>query len=457
MSKYGGLRANEGHSKYFLQSTLVEHDATMDHPAMEAIYRQKITDEQYLTWLSSQYHVFSAMEQTASTVEASNDSLTRFRDCRLHRAQAAELDLVESYGPDWRDRDNAAVSPKTAEYLEMLSQDAASPLLWLCHHFLQYNAVLSGGQYLKAMMNKKRGLKGSNTTGVQFFCFESLSAKEHPKYVQEYCGKMDALTLTEAEREAMLACMLRVYRLILEQFDEVIPRGLEQSAAKPLKETNIEPALSALSLDALHSYDGSSEEGPEARRILMSIRGRLMDVSSSWDSYGPGGSYRLFAGRDVTRCLATMSLEVGDLDDLDYMPESPEQEAALARWEARLGAMYVVVGGLEGDERGQVELEGDESLLPPATETDTQGAAAASCPFTGQATGSCPFGFQGTESTASSAPPKQGVDGECPWPFIMLHDAKVGWEKHREKNLLAGAAAAVAAAAVAARWAQHAH
>ena len=55
------------------------------------------------------------------------------------------------------------------------------------------------------------------------------------------------------------------------------------------------------------------------------------------------GAAELFAGRDVTRCLATMSLDESDLDDLTYMPEDGDLAtcAALQRWERRLGGMCV--------------------------------------------------------------------------------------------------------------------
>ena len=151
-----------------------------------------------------------------------------------------------------------------------------------------------------------------------------------------------------------------------------------------------------------------------------------------------------------------MSLEPADLDDMGYMPESPEEEAALARWEARLGAMYVVVGAIEGDNRAKVQLEADDALLDTALgagggavpEATTTGE---SCPFTGAVSGTCPFGFQGSQ-TVEPRVEKGGAPSEaaamCPWPFIMLHDPATGWENHREMNLLAAAAIAVGLAAL---------
>ena len=68
-----------------------------------------------------------------------------------------------------------------------------------------------------------------------------------------------------------------------------------------------------LALSELHGYTGASEG-----RILMSLAGEILDISAGRELYGPEGGYSLLAGHDVTRCLATMSLDPADLDDLRY-------------------------------------------------------------------------------------------------------------------------------------------
>ena len=36
--------------------------------------------------------------------------------------------------------------------------------------------------------------------------------------------------------------------------------------------------------------------GVQRERILLSIRGRVLDVSKGREAYGPGGNYAMFAG-----------------------------------------------------------------------------------------------------------------------------------------------------------------
>ena len=62
--KYGALSRSEGHSKWFLQKTLLEHDKSMDHPWMQMIYKQVFSLKQYATWLALNHAIFGAMEET---------------------------------------------------------------------------------------------------------------------------------------------------------------------------------------------------------------------------------------------------------------------------------------------------------------------------------------------------------------------------------------------------------
>jgi predicted heme/steroid binding protein len=51
----------------------------------------------------------------------------------------------------------------------------------------------------------------------------------------------------------------------------------------------------------LLQYDGSDETKP----IYLAINGTIFDVSAGRHTYGPGGSYSVFAGRDATRAFVT--------------------------------------------------------------------------------------------------------------------------------------------------------
>ncbi|MDI1487697.1 MAG: hypothetical protein OHK93_006968 [Ramalina farinacea] len=65
--------------------------------------------------------------------------------------------------------------------------------------------------------------------------------------------------------------------------------------------------------------------------ILLALNGTIYDVSASPHTYGPGGGYHFFAGRDATRAFVTGCFEdeeqlVGDLRGVEGMFISEEDE-----------------------------------------------------------------------------------------------------------------------------------
>ena len=86
--------------------------------------------------------------------------------------------------------------------------------------------------------------------------------------------------------------------------------------------------------------------------VYLAVRGRVFDVTSGKNFYGPGGPYENFAGRDASRGLAcgsfdedmlTKNLE-GPLDSLEGLGE--EELQALQDWQDRFEEKYLVVGNL---------------------------------------------------------------------------------------------------------------
>lgn len=92
--------------------------------------------------------------------------------------------------------------------------------------------------------------------------------------------------------------------------------------------------------------------GEKGAPVYLAVRGRVFDVSSGRNFYGPGGPYENFAGRDASRGLAcgsfdesmlTKDLE-GPLDTLSDL--GPDELESLRGWEERFESKYLVVGQL---------------------------------------------------------------------------------------------------------------
>ena len=77
-------------------------------------------------------------------------------------------------------------------------------------------------------------------------------------------------------------------------------------------------------------YDGSDPKKP----IYLALNGTIYDVSISPTTYGPGGSYHFFAGRDAARAFLTGCFAEDSVPDLRgveqmYMPVDPEHKVGL--------------------------------------------------------------------------------------------------------------------------------
>ncbi|GAP88978.1 putative cytochrome b5-like heme steroid binding domain-containing protein [Rosellinia necatrix] len=84
-----------------------------------------------------------------------------------------------------------------------------------------------------------------------------------------------------------------------------------------------------LTLAELATYDGTDETKP----LYLAINGTIYDVSSNRRTYGPGGSYRFFAGADAARSYVTGCFAEDRTPDMRgaeemYLPlDDPEVDA----------------------------------------------------------------------------------------------------------------------------------
>lgn len=299
--------------------------------------------------------MFSAIEKAVESSQT-EVALAAVFDSALHRKKALERDLeywLQSRELPVSDTKYDAIRKVTEEYVDALEKEAADPKALLCHHFLQYNAVLSGGQYLMGKIAGKEGIDIEtgpagwilDPSGVAFYVFEGLDRPG--ARVQKYMSDMDTIALSDADREVMLPVMKRIYKQTAAAMDAAHQIALLEGkgnvvaqngpASKPLDASGD----LRLTLKQLRKFDGK-----DGGRILLSLKGKILDVSSGAESYGPGGSYSLFGGRDVTKCLSLMDLSEESLDHPEYLPESEAGKKSLESWWTRLSGKYAEVGSV---------------------------------------------------------------------------------------------------------------
>ncbi|KAI2634155.1 cytochrome b5 [Hypomontagnella submonticulosa] len=106
----------------------------------------------------------------------------------------------------------------------------------------------------------------------------------------------------------------------------------------------------------LAQYDGTDETKP----IYLAINGTIYDVSSNRRTYGPGGSYRFFAGADAARSYITGCFaedRTPDLRGVEEMYLPLDDPAVDSHWSA------AELAALKRQERKEAKEKAHEALL----------------------------------------------------------------------------------------------
>jgi heme oxygenase len=366
-SSYANLATDSrGHCSWFLTRTNKEHQATMEHPFMKSIYSKAFDIRAYVAHLSCQFLIFSKLEEYCSFSRAEMP-LCAVYDEALHRSLALSADLCfwageayertlsysRSLSYDLGEHSFMVPSKATVKYLERLHADRSDPWLLLCHHFLNYNAVLSGGQFLASMVSARGHLWGAEPPqGVAFYAFPPDCVPTHGR-VQQYIDTIDGLSIPEQQRSCMLKCMQTIYSLLLEMMDEchaIAPvlaettdvggSGLEKVSEVSLPPPPLAAAERQMTFSELLKHDATSGGGTNlGMPLATSVLGRIYDVTGAKDLFGAKGPYEMFTGHDGTYNLAVMSLKQKTLDKFQYEFDDEEKQC-LADWIAYFDHRY---------------------------------------------------------------------------------------------------------------------
>lgn len=341
----------------------------MEHPFMKSIYSKSFTADAYTAHLRSQCHVFSELERLCASRQAQTP-LSAVYDEVLHRSVALRSDLCHWAGEDW---EQSCVHPSeaTAKYLARLGADADDPWLLLCHHFLNYNAVLSGGQFLGSRVSAR--VHAEPPIGAAFYAFPPECQPTHGR-VQKYIGQVDELAISAPLRDRMLECMRAVYTLLLGMFDEVHAMAsgdVQASTSASGNDKKLIPAPHASAERQLLLRDlwghGPVDAAELGIPLLAAVLGRVYDVSAAKDLFGLGAPYEMFSGHDGTYNLAVMSLKKKTLDKFTYEIDD-EEKLCLSDWIAYFDHKFGRPVAQLSDQEHSVRL----SDLPPASKIPFQ-------------------------------------------------------------------------------------
>jgi len=108
---------------------------------------------------------------------------------------------------------------------------------------------------------------------------------------------------------------------------------------RPVYVPKPKPVPRPFTKEELRQYDGT-----ENRPIYIGVKGKVYDVSSRGEFYGPEGPYHCFAGRDASRALALGSLEAKDVENSSLEGLAAGELETLEEWIQSYEMKYDVVG-----------------------------------------------------------------------------------------------------------------
>lgn len=129
-------------------------------------------------------------------------------------------------------------------------------------------------------------------------------------------------------------------------------------------------------LEQLREFNGVGD-----KPILIALKGIVYDVTSSFDFYGPEGSYHCFAGRDASRAMAKFTLDEKDLSNNDLSDLSSYEKNSLDEWVEKYDyyKCYPKVGKLVLDINKDKEFQLEDLLKFTGKEEVPEGRS--TCPI----------------------------------------------------------------------------
>lgn len=178
------------------------------------LMKGRLSLEDYARYLANLAVVYEALEQQTAQGIAFAGSAAIW-DERLNRLPRIEEDLVHlGYSP-WRSELPATPAARAyAEHIASLS--GRSDIRLLAHHYTRYLGDLSGGQAIAALVARHYG---ATEQQLSFYRFPEI--EDIVRYKENYRSQLDALALTETQRDLLISEVQLAFRENQSIFDDL--------------------------------------------------------------------------------------------------------------------------------------------------------------------------------------------------------------------------------------------
>jgi heme oxygenase (biliverdin-producing, ferredoxin) len=185
------------------EGTAAAHAGAESSPFLTALVQGRLTVEAVAALLARLQPVYAALEVAAERW-LGDPHVGPLVVPGLARSARLSLDVTVDLAVPAARTDSPAAAAYAARVREVSGERAG----FVAHHYTRYLGDLSGGQVMRAAVERSLGL--ADGTGASFFSFPAL----RPGTVKAaYRAALDALPLDDAERSALLDEALHAYRL----------------------------------------------------------------------------------------------------------------------------------------------------------------------------------------------------------------------------------------------------
>jgi heme oxygenase (biliverdin-producing, ferredoxin) len=201
-------------SQLLSERTRASHSASEHADFMDDLIKGRGSRDDYVALVAQHFFIYEALEAAATTL-TDDPIAAAFIAPELTRLPALEHDLAFLIGKDWRER--ISPLPTTERYVRRITDIAAHwSGAFVAHHYTRYLGDLSGGQFIRTLMQRQFGFTDD---GVSFYTFnEIVDPKE---FKDSYRAALDRAPWTEAEKERVLDEVLIAYELNTELFNDL--------------------------------------------------------------------------------------------------------------------------------------------------------------------------------------------------------------------------------------------
>ena len=194
--------------------TAEEHRAAERSEFVSRFVRGRLDLPLHVRHMVALHAVYAALEDALER-RRDDPRLGAFALPQLWRRLAIERDLDFLRGPAWQgERPVPAAEAYAARLREI---EATEPILLVSHSYVRYLGDLSGGQVLRKLASEQLDLIGD---GLRFYEFPAIP--DPPAFKAEYRRRLDALELTDGERETVVAEARTAFRLNAANFDDLV-------------------------------------------------------------------------------------------------------------------------------------------------------------------------------------------------------------------------------------------